>query len=227
MLSLARQFRLKLERPEPFRREDFVQSPANAEAVRALDAWPAWHAGCLALIGSESSGKSHLALTWAERAGALVLGPADPIPCEGDAPRPILLEDADRSGDDERLFHLINRAGSAGGGLLLTARVSPLAWDARLPDLRSRLNALPVAEIAPPDDVILQSVLRKFFRERNIKPPEDLIAYLLRRIERSVPKALDIVRRLDDAADAQTRPISRALARELLENEPPTLNLFE
>ena len=87
----------------------------------------------------------------------------------------------------------------------------------RLPDLRSRLNALPVAELPPPDDAILKGVLEKFFRERNIRPTDDLIPYLLRRIERSIPRARDVVDQLDEAAGAEHRAVSRALARQILE----------
>src|SRR5262249_46357270 len=134
--------------------------------------------------------------------------------------------DADRAGHDEALFHLINMAGE-GGGLLLTARRAPSAWNAALPDLRSRLNALVVAEIGPPDDAVLEGVLRKFFRERNIRPAEDVYPYLLRRIERSVPAALEIVTRLDEFADAEQRDITRNLARQILENEDTTLGLFD
>ena len=93
------------------------------------------------------------------------------------------------------------------------------AWPAVLPDLRSRLNALPVALLAEPDDAILTALLQKFFRERNIRPPEDLLPYLVRRIERSAPAALSIVQRLDERADALQRPISKALAREILGSE--------
>ena len=115
----------------------------------------------------------------------------------------------------------------ASGGLLLTSRTSPRAWPAKLPDLRSRLNALPIAEIGEPDDVVLEGLLRKFFRERNIKPAEDVFPYLMRRIERSVRVAREIVTRLDEAADAEDREITRALARQILETDPRTLDLFE
>ena len=204
-------------------------SPSNADAVKALDAWPSWHGGCLALIGPEGAGKSHLALSWARTIGAAVIpakGRVELGPLQG---RPVLYEDADRDRTrrDEILFHLINMAGQPGGGLLLTGRTIPTGWPAALPDLRSRLNALPVAQIEEPDDVILESVLRKFFRERNIRPTEDVFPYLLRRIERSAPKALEMVKRLDEAADAEGRGVSRALAKQILEAEPPTLNLFE
>ena len=228
-LALSRQFRLKLDRTEAFRREDYVVSASNAEAVKAVDAWPNWHGGRLALIGPEGSGKSHLASAWAARVGAAVIAPRSKVDLNALQGRPVLYEDADRdrARRDEILFHLINMAGQAGGGLLLTGRDLATGWSAALPDLRSRLNALPVAQIAPPDDLILESVLRKFFRERNIKPTEDLFPYLLRRIERSTPKALEVVQRLDEAADAEGRAVSRALARQILEADPPTLNLFE
>ena len=86
---------------------------------------------------------------------------------------------------------------------------------------------LRVAELGAPDDDLLRDVLEKLFRERNIKPADDIYPYLIRRIERSVPAAEDVVRRLDEAADEQQRPVSRALARQLLETDDQTLELFD
>ena len=137
----------------------------------------------------------------------------------------MLIENADRS-DPESLFHLINMAAQPGAGLLLTARTAPVAWPSPLPDLRSRLNALPVAELGPPDDDLLERVLQKFFRERHIRPSDDVFAYLVRRMERSVPVALALVEKLDEASDAEHRPVSRALARQILEEGDGTPDLF-
>ncbi len=226
---MNRQFRLKLDRTEIFRREDFAVSPANADAVRALDAWPAWPGGTLALIGPEGSGKSHLAQTWAAAAGAAILPAKGRVELGELNGRPVLYEDADRdrARRDEILFHLFNMAALAGAGLLITGRTPPSTWSTQVPDLRSRLNAAPVALIDEPDDAILENMLRKFFRERNIRPTEDVFPYLLRRMERSAPQAREMVRRLDEAADAEGRPVSRALARQILEADPQTLNLFD
>jgi chromosomal replication initiation ATPase DnaA len=214
-----------LKRPASFARADFIRSPANAHAITLLDAWPDWPGGCLVLVGPEGGGKSHLSQEWAARADAVRLAPSQTDLSELGG-RPVLLEDADRGPTDETLFHLLNMAGTS-HGVLLTARALPSAWPTALPDLRSRLNALFVAEIGPPDDVVLEGVLRKFFRERNIRPAEEVYSYLLRRIERSVPAALDVVTRLDEFADAEQRDITRALARQILENEDETLNLFD
>ena len=222
---MDRQLRLELQRSPSYRREDFVVSPANADAVRAIDAWPAWPAGVLGLIGPAGSGKSHLAQIWTERSGAIAVDLTRPTELHGLHGRPVILEDAEMA-PSETLFHLINMAGQAGGGLLLTSRLAPASWPSDLPDLRSRLNAVTLAELGPPDDELLEAVLSKFFRERNIRPPDDLFSYLIRRMERSVPVALAIVERLDEAADAEHRPVSRALARQILEDGPGTADLF-
>jgi chromosomal replication initiation ATPase DnaA len=223
---MARQLRLGLRRPTAFTRDSFVTGASNAEAIAALDSWPRWPGGILVLVGPEGVGKTHLAQSWAVGTRAAIL--------ERDAPnvaaaagRPALLEDVDRGIEAEALFHLINQAPQDGASLLLTARLRPTAWPAELPDLRSRLNALMVAEIAAPDDEVLGGVLKTFFRERNIRPHDAVYPYLLRRMERSIPGAREIVRRLDETEDGQMRPVSRVLARQILEDGSENLDLFE
>lgn len=216
---MARQLRLSLGRDGPPSFDAFVRGPSNAAALAAVEAWPAWTGGCLAVLGPKGVGKSHLARAWAEAVGALVADREHPD-LEAAAGRPVLLEDADRGVSTEGLFHLINLAAREGGGLLLTARTRPSTWPTALPDLRSRLNAFPVAEIDPPDDMVLEGVLRRFFRDRNIRPPEEVYPYLLARMPRSIPDAEAIVRKLDEAGDEGFRPVTRVLARQILEARP-------
>jgi chromosomal replication initiation ATPase DnaA len=223
---MARQLRLSLRRPAANTRDAFIRGASNAAAMAALDAWPRWPGGTLALVGPEGVGKTHLARAWAAEAGAVILDREAPDIAAA-ARRPALLEDVDQGVDPEALFHLINLAVREGAGLLLTARAQPATWPAELPDLRSRLNALMVAEIGAPDDDVLSGVLKKFFRERNIRPNDDVYPYLLRRMERSIPGAREIVRRLDETEDGMMRPVSRVLAREILEDDIENLDLFE
>ncbi len=223
---MARQLRLSLLRPAAHTRDAFVHGASNAQAVAAIDAWPAWPGGVLTLVGPEGVGKTHLARAWTVEAKAKILNRIRPDIAAA-AGRPVLLEDVDQGIDAEALFHLINLAARDGASLLLTARKPPTAWPAALPDLRSRLNALTVAEISAPDDEVLSGVLEKLFRERNIRPHDDVYPYLLRRMERSIPGAQDIVRRLDETDDGVMRPISRILARAILETDIENLDEFE
>lgn len=180
-----------------------------------LDIWRMWPGGATALIGPEGSGKTHLARLWAEDADAVTLKkpPQDLEPLRG---RAVLIEDADAWGDDASLFHLINMA-AARGALLLTSRRTPREWSAALPDLRSRLSAIQVVELSPPDDEALTGVLKNLFAERNIVPADDLIPYLLTRMERSFQAARHTAMLLDEAAAAKRREVNRALAVQTLE----------
>ena len=98
--------------------------------------------------------------------------------------------------------------------------MAPSLWPGRVPDVRSRLNALPVARIEEPDDPVLGAMLEKAFVAHSIRPSPELLAYLVRRIERSAESAQSVVARLDEAAYATGRRVSRSLARMVLGEEP-------
>lgn len=212
--ALSDQMRLPL-RSEATAADALVVSDSNRAAFEALADWPNLIGGTMALCGPAGSGKSRLAEAWAERVGAVALHGVeaaliDPLELEG---RPVLLDRA-MDADDETLFHLINLAQTPGGGLLLVSRPAPSAWAVELPDLRSRLNAVISIPVEAPDDAILAAMLEARFAERGIRPAKDVIPYLLRRIDRSADAAEAVVHRLD----ALHRPVTRALAREALED---------
>ena len=100
--------------------------------------------------------------------------------------------------------------------LLITAQTAPASWRVELPDLASRLRAVPVVELSAPDDALLRAVLVKLFGDRQLAVDEGLIGYLATRIERSFAGARAAVEDLDREALRQKRPVTRALAAELL-----------
>ncbi|WP_298742707.1 DnaA/Hda family protein [uncultured Brevundimonas sp.] len=221
--SPSDQMRLPLQRDLPGGAAGFVVSDCNRAAVEALAEWPGLIGGVAALHGPEGCGKSRLGQVWAERVGAVALHGAeaaliDPLELEG---RPVLLDRA-RAVDDETLFHLINLAQAPGGALLLISREPPSAWSTALPDLRSRLDAVRTVAVEAPDDAVLAAMLEARFAERGIRPARDVIPYLLRRIDRSAAAAERVVERLD----AMHRPVTRALARAVVEGGGEGGDLF-
>lgn len=218
------QMRLPLQRDLPEGAEGFVVSDCNRAAHEGLADWPDLIGGVLALYGPEGAGKSRLGQIWAERVGAVALHGAeaaliDPLELEG---RPVLLDRA-RDIDDETLFHLINLAQAPGGALLLVSREPPSVWETALPDLRSRLDSIRTLAVEAPDDAVLAAMLEARFAERGIRPAKDVIPYLLRRIDRSAAAAAQVVERLD----ALHRPVTRTLARAVVEGGEESGELFD
>src|SRR5262249_44158145 len=100
-------------------------------------------------------------------------------------------------------------------------RRPPASWPTRLPDLASRLRALPVVTLDPPDDALLAAVLVKLFADRQLAVDERLVEFLVHRIERSFSAAQVAVAELDSEAMRLKRSVSRALAADILRSRMP------
>lgn len=220
----------QLPLPLPMRpamgRDDFFVAPSNAMALAFVDIWPNWPNNRLAVVGQESAGKSHLAAVWARVSGARVMQASDV--CAADVPMlasgPIAVEDVHVGlpADTERaLFHLHNLVAAEGHSLMITGRGAPSSWPIALPDLASRLQAITMAEVAAPDDQLLSALLVKHFADRQVTVSPAVIAYVIPRIERSFAAVEAVAQRLDAAALAGQKPITRSLARTLLDTDDP------
>ena len=241
MNAIPRQLPLALGFSERFGREDFLAGPSNEAALALVERWPDWPSPAVALVGPEGAGKSHLAAVWAKSSGARSIASAA-ITLAGAptalATGALVIEDLREEGlreedlraeglregscEDTALFHLLNLAREQGAFLLVTARTPPSSWAVRLRDLASRLRALPVVTLAPPDDALLRAVLVKQFADRHLDVDEDVIGYLTTRIERSFAGARAIVAEIDhEALRRQKRKVNRALAADLLRGAAP------
>ena len=216
---MTSQLAFSLPVPEGFRREDFYASPSNAAALATIENPQTLR---LLLIGPQGAGKTHLAHIFARVHGAEALDLptlAQRLPTLSTRAR-IVIDNADACGDEPALFHLLNLLAPE-GRLLLTATTPPRDWGLTLPDLISRLQALPTLRLDPPDDALLSAVLIKLFADRQITVPPNLIPYLVTHMERSFAAARSLVAALDAHALAAARPISRALAAEVLDSGVP------
>lgn len=202
-------------------REDFLVSTVNAAAVEAIDGWRSWHQQTQAITGSAGSGKSHLVEVWRALTGAArvrAAGLAENTISEATAAGAIAVEDIDRGIGDERvLFHLFNLAREGRLSLLLTTRALPGEIEIALPDLRSRLRAVPLTRIEPPDEALLRALLVKLLADRQQEISPKVIEYVVKRMERSADMARHFVRELDRHALASRRDLTIPLAREVLD----------
>jgi len=223
-------------------REDFLVTPCNAAALEAIERWPGHppRMPALVLLGPAGSGRTHLAEIWRTRHDALRATAAE-LNVEAVphllARGALVLEDlpGGREGegkgegkgggglDEVALFHLLNMARESGAHVLITTTITPPAWPVRLPDLKSRLAALPIARLEPPDDELLRAVLAKLFADRQLVVGEEVLQYLLLRMERSLAFARDLVAALDTASLREKRPVTRHLAARVLRDLMPGL----
>ncbi len=213
---------LPLDLPlEPrFGREDFLPAPSNEAALAMVERWPDWPDRILTLIGPPGCGKSHLLSIFAERCAALCIDP-DKLPAleslVAASPEGIAIDDIDRVEDETALFHLLNFAWEHRIYVLMSARRRPTAAEVSLPDLLSRLRRAPMVEIGVPDDDLMCAVLGKLFRDRQLLIEPPALAYVALRLERSLDAARAFVAALDREALAQRRPVTRALAAQVME----------
>jgi chromosomal replication initiation ATPase DnaA len=214
---------LELPTSPRFGRDEFLPAASNRAALEMIDRWPDWPDRVLMLIGPPGAGKSHLCAIWAARAGALVATPEAPPTLEAllaQAPRAVLIDNVDRVADETALFHLLNFVNETSAFLLMSAARAPRAGEVRLPDLLSRLRRAPVVEIGAPDDELMRAVLEKLYRDRQLLVEPPALAYAALRLERSLDAARAFVAALDREALAQGRPVTRALAAQVMERFP-------
>ena len=198
---------------------DFIISDCNSIAAQWVDRWPEWVGQFCALniAGPEACANAHLAAVWQEKTGAVLLGNLDEkLANLGNRPHFVLDLDKD-SPSETGLFHLFNHTREIGGSVLIisTEPVARLAW--QLPDLASRMRAVNLAMIEGPDDKLLRALLHKNFIERQLYAPENVIQYLVARMERSFAAARDVVVKMDQLSLANRSQITLSLARSVME----------
>jgi chromosomal replication initiation ATPase DnaA len=219
------QLPLELPHTASFNAADYIISDCNRDAAAFVFGWPAWPAHVCILAGPPGSGKSHLGSIWREKAGGNAIAAAELG--QGDmafllAGGALLVEDAGREKLDEKaLFHCLNWAREQQGHVLITARSWPVEWGISLPDLASRLQAAPLVELPEPDADLLRQVLVKLFADRQLHASDALIDTVTSRMERSLASAAALVAELDRLSLARKRPLSRALALEILNSPFP------
>jgi chromosomal replication initiation ATPase DnaA len=192
---------------------DFLAAPSNEAALTWLERTEDWPDHRLALWGEAGCGKTHLLRLWAGRRGATVLAGADLLGLPAVPPAGgVALDDADAMAEEPTLLHLLNAAREARVPVLLAARTPPARWPVRLADLGSRLRAVTVVEIMPPEESLLRALLLRLLADRQLAVTASLQEWLLLRLPRSPAALREAVARLDQAALAAGGAVTRPIA---------------
>ncbi|MFZ5725408.1 MAG: HdaA/DnaA family protein [Pseudomonadota bacterium] len=174
-----------------------VIGTSNADAVRYLRHVATWPVRTAVLTGPRGSGRSLMGRLFARDTGGRVI-------------------DGQASVSEEELFHAWNAAQASGSPLLIIADAPPAKWDVALPDLRSRLAAVPVLVIGEPDDCLARDLIEALFAQRGVALAPGVATYIVPRMERSYATIHRVVAALDAASLEQGRRLGVRLARETL-----------
>jgi len=174
-----------------------VVGTSNADAIRYLRHVATWPVRTAVLTGPRGSGRSLIGRLFAADTGGRVIDGHDSVP-------------------EEEIFHAWNAAQSSNIPLLIIADAPPAEWGIMLPDLASRLRAVPVLTIAEPDDCLARDLIEALFAQRGIALAPEVAAYIVPRMERSYAMLHRIVAALDAASLEQGRRVGIRLTREAL-----------
>lgn len=177
--------------------ETVVMGPSLRPVVESLQAADRWPFRTAILAGPPRSGKSLLARWFAESGMGEAVDGADALP-------------------EDELFHRWNRAQAEGRPLLLVVNRAPGGWTIALPDLASRLGAALLVEIAPPDDELVAGLVAELSARRGLVLGEQVLAYLLPRVERSHAEIELLIETIDRLSLERKAPVTISLVRDAL-----------
>lgn len=212
-------------------KEPFIESEANRVVLDRLREWSSWPSLWLAVVGPERSGLTTLARQFAKKSGfTFVSGQSlnsdDRDRLDGLARTGAAIDDADCVSDGYGLMALLNRCDEYGRPAVLFSHTLPSQISLDPADLRSRLRAISVVEIEPPDDRLMSKLLMRSLKERFVFLPDKVEELLLSRLPRSYAVIEDYVERLVVAMSRDGRGLSVALAKEVLAQGPSSRDLF-
>ncbi len=174
-----------------------IVGTSNAEAIRYLRHVSTWPVRTAVLTGPRGSGRSLIGRLFARETGGRVI-------------------DGHGSVSEEEIFHAWNAAQASGEPLLIIADAPPGEWNIQLPDLGSRLAAVPVLAIGEPDDCLARDLIEALFAQRGIALAPGVASYIVPRMERSYAMVHRIVAALDAASLERGGAIGVRLTRETL-----------
>jgi|GEM_PF-1459500 len=215
--SAASTTQLPLELPAfapRYERDSFIVSHSNEAAWGAAQKWRSAQDPLLIVCGPKGSGKTHL---------ANILAMDDGIFCDassfivGESNHPLFLFDDLPAAEPKPFLGLIDELIDRGKRVVLIGAGHPGMWAGGFEDLRTRIESAPRATMGEPDEALIQAVIAKGFKDRQLEVNRSVIAYAAPRLPRTFAAAHAFVARADELALNAKRGITVSLAQKLVD----------
>lgn len=114
------------------------------------------------------------------------------------------------------LTWLYNELRDNGHSLLISANISPTNILLEVDDLKSRLSWDLVYQIKPPSDELKIQILKQKAQLRSFELSDDVIEFIIRRVDRDLASLMSILDKIDHASLAAKRKITIPFVKELI-----------
>lgn len=197
-----------------YERESFIVSASNEAAWRAAQTWRSSRELLLVICGPEGSGKTHLASILAIDGGTFCSAEAPP----SENRSALILFDDLPVGEPKAFLGIIDELMEAGTRVVLIGNGSPATWAGGFEDLRTRIESAPRATILEPDEALIETVIAKGFRDRQLEVDRSVVVFAAPRLPRTFAAAHAFVARADALALNAKRGITVPLAQQLVDS---------
>jgi len=204
-------------------KEDFCISKSNKNVFDFLNLYPKWQSKLINIYGPKLSGKSHMVNIFKDKFKSTIvdydflrkskkLGNILNSKC-------LVLDNLNSEKLDENLlFLVINTFINSKNYLIIVSRKSLIDYCINLLDLKSRINTFDLKKIDNPSDELIYTLLTKFFSDRQLVIKKEMIAYIVKVIDRSYDKIFNFVNDFDNFLLRNKKKISKKTINEFLKN---------
>ena len=199
--------------------EDFFVSKSNKHILDFFNNWPRWEKNFLNISGEKFSGKTHLVNIFLKKFKGIKFE-ANSLNNEKikevKVYQNIILENLDRSVDENLFFTLINIIDQDNKFLIVTSNKSIVDMKFELNDLASRAKNFLLQSIEKPDDELICALLIKNLSDRQISIQKNLIDYIIKRINRSYSKIFEFIYKIDEMSLLKKKSINLKIIKKVL-----------
>ena len=194
---------------ENFNPQNFFVSSSNSKAAKLIHLFPKWHNNGIVISGPEKSGKTHISHIWKSIANANFYDLKSELVFDTiNSNNNCIFDNFDflNENDERKFFQIYNDIINNKNYLLILIKETSL--NIKLKDLKSRIDALNLATINDPDDLLIQAIILKFFHDKQINVAPDVINFILKRINRNFTEISLFLSNLNDLSIKHKSKIS-------------------